>query len=96
MSKKNGDTSKSTTTKQSRFNDTSAHAQRQRLLKFLIEAGSVTTVYARDSLGIMSPAPRVLELRERGYNINTEHVDSTDSLGCITTALHVMFCYPTE
>jgi hypothetical protein len=67
--------------KKSRFNDTSAHAQRQRLLAYLIEFGSVTTVYARDVLGIMSPAPRVQELRQRGYNIITERIKANDHLG---------------
>lgn len=33
--------------------------------------GSITTAEARDKLDIMSPAPRIMELRSFGYLINT-------------------------
>lgn len=61
--------------------DTSTSAQRQRLKTALIEFGSVTTIYAREVLGIMSPAPRVQELRAMSLKIITERIDATDSLG---------------
>lgn len=63
--------------------DNSAQAQRQRLTAALIELDGITTIYAREVLGIMSPAPRVQELRARGFKIITERVDDTDSLGVI-------------
>lgn len=81
MAKKNGDTPKGTTTKKSQIHDSSASAQRQRFKAALIEFGSVTTIYAREVLGIMSPAPRVQELRAMGLKIITERVDATDNLG---------------
>lgn len=83
MDKKTGGTPKDTTPKKSRFNDNSANAQRKKLLTALNELGFVTTVYARDVLGIMSPAPRVQELRQRGCKIITERVNEADSLGLV-------------
>lgn len=51
----------------------STAAQRTRLLKALKIANQegVTTIQAREQLDIMSPASRVQELREQGYNIQT-------------------------
>lgn len=49
-----------------------AESQRARLLAYLIERGSVSTLEARGrALRIMSPAARVLELREDGHPIVT-------------------------
>jgi hypothetical protein len=69
--------------KKLQFNNNSAHAQRQKLLAALQELDSVTTVYARDVLGIMAPASRTLELRAMGHKIITERVNETDSLGLL-------------
>lgn len=82
MSKKNGHARKGIATKPS-LNNTSAKAQRQRISAALIEQGSLTTLYARDTLGIMAPAPRVKELRERGWKVITERINATDSLGVL-------------
>lgn len=49
----------------------STEAQRQRLLDYLREKGSICTSAAREHLGVMSPAPRVLELRREGWRIDT-------------------------
>ncbi|MBK8814865.1 MAG: helix-turn-helix domain-containing protein [Methylococcaceae bacterium] len=46
--------------------------QQFRLLDFIHNFGSITTIQARDELDIMSPATRVMELRDKGYNIVTE------------------------
>ncbi|KZZ58850.1 hypothetical protein A3762_06665 [Oleiphilus sp. HI0125] len=48
-------------------------AQRTRLLAELIDrdALGVTTIYAREQLDVMSPAPRIMELRKRGFEILT-------------------------
>jgi hypothetical protein len=80
--KKNGDTSKGTTTKTC-LNSTSTHAQRQRLLEALIELGAVNTIYARDSLNIMSPAPRIMELRKQGHEIIKTPITINDRNGFI-------------
>lgn len=45
--------------------------QRTHLLKHLQERGRITTIEARNILGIMHPAARIQELRESGYNIET-------------------------
>lgn len=55
-------------------NNNSIHAQRQRLLNGLIEAGEagLTTIQLREQYDIMAPAPRVYELRhQQGHNIAT-------------------------
>lgn len=54
-----------------KFNDNSAHNQRLKLLDWLLEKGAITTAQAREYLDIMSPAPRIMELRKVGYLINT-------------------------
>lgn len=56
-------------------------AQRGRLLQYLQQYGSITTLQARQILAVMSPAPRIKELRESGYSIKTNWVKDTDSAG---------------
>lgn len=48
----------------------SAHAQRTRLLQAL-RCAPVSTIVARRELDILSPAPRIMELRQRGFDIET-------------------------
>lgn len=48
----------------------SNEAQRTRILEWL-RRESLTTLQARKHLDIMSPAARVFELREQGFNIIT-------------------------
>lgn len=50
--------------------DNSAESQRQRLLSHLYQ-DPLTTLQAREQLDIMAPAARVMELRKRGYDIET-------------------------
>lgn len=61
--------------------DNSRAGQRLAILKYLQEHGSLTTLQARDELGIMSPASRVLELREQGHRIITHWTTSEDRTG---------------
>lgn len=61
--------------------DNSAHNQRLKILDWLFEKGSITTDQARTNLSVMSPAPRILELKRAGYLINTvpeTFIDSAD------------------
>ncbi len=51
--------------------NTSKNAQQSRLKKALQERGNITTYEARDELNIASPAPRILELKAKGFNIKT-------------------------
>jgi len=56
-----------------RPNNNSATAQRARVLEALEQAGSkgLSTIQLREDFDIMSPAPRILELREEGHGIAT-------------------------
>ncbi|HOY71005.1 MAG TPA: helix-turn-helix domain-containing protein [Methylotenera sp.] len=64
------------------FDDNSNQNQRLLLLGAL-KNFPVSTSEARNFLGINSPAPRVLELRQAGYGIGTRLVYSADSLGTV-------------
>jgi Helix-turn-helix domain len=61
------------TSKRPNRNDTSAANQRAITIQAL-RTGPQTTVQLRECYGILSPAPRVLELRERGFSILTQRV----------------------
>lgn len=56
-------------------NNISTEAQRQRLLAYLKEKGSATTIFIRKELNILAPAPRVFELRKKGYPIETHWLE---------------------
>lgn len=58
---------------------TKAH-QRSVILAELTK-GPANTIYLRESLGIMSPAARVLELRRAGLHIVTKRVRVVDGAG---------------
>ncbi len=50
----------------------SAAIQREKILNYLKEHGSATTIELRHKLDILAPAPRVHELRhEQNHNIKT-------------------------
>lgn len=68
------------TSAQHRSTDTSAAAQRLRLLAHLRHE-AIDTIAARRDLNIMMPAARVKELREGGHNIQTMRVDRYDDQG---------------
>jgi len=58
-----------------------ADGDRKSILNHLREVGKLTTLEAREGLGVMSPAPRVLELRRMGYNIVTHRRYDQDITG---------------
>ncbi len=60
-----------TTAKKPKFTDNSTNNQQAKLLDYLIEHGSITTAQARKELDVMSPAPRIMELKALGYLIVT-------------------------
>lgn len=66
--------------KNTRLNDTSADAQRARMLA-RVQAGPVDTITARRELNILMPAARVKELRELGHPIKTHRITLTDDHG---------------
>jgi hypothetical protein len=59
----------------------SSESQRKAILAWLREHGTLTTIQARDELGIMHPGGRVLELRKRGYKIVTHWTITIDKAG---------------
>lgn len=64
----------------SHLDNTSAGAQRARLLQRLV-LGPITTIEARRELNILMPAARIKELREAGHTIQTERVSTLDDQG---------------
>lgn len=59
----------------------SADTQRERLLQALRAHGSITTLEARKHLDILSPAPRIMELRRAGRGIRTDLVRQATDCG---------------
>lgn len=60
--------------------NTNKATQRKAILEAL-RKGRLSTIQFREELGICSPAPRVRELRERGYKIDTSYRNERDSAG---------------
>lgn len=58
-----------------------ASNDRKAILRHLIEHGRLTTLKAREELGVMSPAPRILELRAMGHKIITHKRFKRDITG---------------
>jgi helix-turn-helix protein len=58
-----------------------ASNQRKAIYQHLIQEGHLTTLYAREQLGIMSPAARIFELRRNGHMIDTYWTTTVDITG---------------
>ena len=56
-------------------------AQSKRILQWLMAHKRLTTLEARNILGIMHPASRIQHLREAGYAIETHWQRNTDATG---------------
>ena len=69
---------------------TTAETQRQQILAYLLAGNTLTTQQARLELFIMSPAPRIFELRQEGWNIKTERTIYEDSEGKHRIARYVL------
>lgn len=75
-----------------RMNNTTIAAQRSRILNHLRNSGPLTTLEARNSLDVMHPAARVMELRQQGFNIVTHRrTDYTDQGDPHVVAQYVLF-----
>jgi hypothetical protein len=59
----------------------SASSQRARLLKFFESIPRISTMEAREVLGILHPGGRIMELRRKGYRIDTHWIKEPDSNG---------------
>jgi Helix-turn-helix domain len=77
-------------------NNTSAAWQRARVIQAL-RLAPTDTVQFRERWGVMSPAPRVLELRMRGYDIRTMPVTAITADGVVHrgVARYVLVSEPT-
>ena len=61
----------------------SNQSQQQRLAIALTILGNITTIEARDYLDVMSPAARLLELREQGWVIVSIRVRQVAECGTV-------------
>lgn len=68
-----------------------AAAQRKRILEFL-RVRPLDTLTARKVLDVMHPAARVMELRKRGWEIQTVKIDRASDCG----EIHRVACYVLE
>jgi len=68
-----------------------AAAQRKRILDFL-RVRPLDTLTARKVLDVMHPAARVMELRKRGWKIQTVKIDRASDCG----EIHRVACYVLE
>lgn len=69
----------------------SAQNQRERILEALRTHGAITTIEMRKHLDVMSPAPRIMELRRMGKRIATHWVrQATDGGKVHRVALYVL------
>ncbi|MDR6575152.1 helix-turn-helix domain-containing protein [Pseudomonas extremaustralis] len=89
MNKKNADQKASHT--QSPYHSTSARAQRARILERLRQ-GPADTLSIRCDLSVLMPAPRILELKQRGFLIETHRISVIDDNGTLHrgVALYVL------
>ncbi len=75
---------------------TTASTQRQAILQNLQLVGGkgLTTLEIREGLGVMSPAPRILELRRAGHRIETIRatIVTSDCVEHHNVARYVLVC----
>lgn len=71
--------------------DNLASTQRQAILAYLSKNGLMTTLEARQTLGICHPSARVMELRKRDYQIETHWANDIDSTGRIHRVAKYIF-----
>lgn len=55
--------------------------QRDRVLQYIQDFGSITSWEAYRELGITQLGARIFELKERGYSFNTERVNTENRYG---------------
>lgn len=69
-------------TAQNQFDPSDTAKYRQRATLYTdLRKGPVSTIYARETLGIMSPAARIMELRRQGHAIVTRAGQVVDAAG---------------
>src|SRR5580704_4030135 len=63
--------------------DNSASTQKKRLVKYFENNPRLSTIEARDKMGILHPGGRINELRAKGYLIETHWTNETDANGVL-------------
>ncbi|QBR84711.1 hypothetical protein E3983_10250 [Legionella israelensis] len=61
----------------------SLSTQRKKILKHFEKCPQLSTMQARNDLGILHPGGRIMELRKKGYEIVTHWISEPDSNGDI-------------
>lgn len=61
----------------------SASTQRKRIFRYLEKNHKLSTMEAREQLGILHPCGRVMELRRKGYRIDTHWIKEPDANGVL-------------
>jgi len=69
--------------KSKRSYSNSASSQRARILKHFESCPRLSTMQARNELGILHPPGRVMELRKMGYQIDTHWIYAPDANGVL-------------
>lgn len=82
MDKKNGPGDLGNPPKKSQTYSNAKPSQRARILK-AFEANPKLSTFAFRKMGIVSPAPRIGELREQHYEIDTQWTNEPDENGII-------------
>lgn len=59
----------------------SSSSQRARILKHLETCFRISTMQARSQLGVLNPPARIIELRRKGYQIDTHWIIEKDCNG---------------
>ena len=55
--------------------------QAERILKYINDFGSITSLQAMQDLGVMRLASRITDLKQAGYEIDSEYVHSKNRYG---------------
>ena len=55
--------------------------QTERILKYINDFGSITSLQAMQYLGVMRLASRITDLKQAGYEIDSEYVHSKNRYG---------------
>ena len=59
--------------------------QKETILKYLIEKGSITTLESMKKLLILDPQSHIRTLRNEGYNIKDEYITKKNIYGTTST-----------
>lgn len=55
--------------------------QTERILKYINDFGSITSLQAMQDLGVMRLASRITDLKQAGYEIDSEYIHSKNRYG---------------